>query len=71
MADDALGFEAEPYALDAVWRQLTDGDTPSPKLWMDAYLAAFAITAGLRLVTLDTDFRNYMSHGLDLFLLSN
>lgn len=70
MADDATGFEAEPHGLDLVWRQLADGDASSPKLWMDAYLAAFAITGGLRMVTLDKDFRNFESHGLDLLLLS-
>jgi toxin-antitoxin system PIN domain toxin len=70
MADDATGFETEPPGLDGVWRQLTDGDTSAPKLWMDAYLAAFAITGGLRMVTFDKDFRNFESHGLDLLLLS-
>jgi toxin-antitoxin system PIN domain toxin len=70
MADDATGFEAEPPGLDGVWRQLTDGDASAPKLWMDAYLAAFAITGGLRMVTFDKDFRNFESHDLDLLLLS-
>ena len=28
-------------------------DSVSPKMWMDAYLAAFAETAGLTLVTFD------------------
>ncbi len=70
MGDDATGFEEEPQGIDLVWRQLADGDTSSPKLWMDAYLAAFAITAGLRMVTLDKDFRNFESHGLDLLLLN-
>jgi toxin-antitoxin system PIN domain toxin len=70
MADEATGFEAEPHGLDLVWRQLADGDAASPKLWMDAYLAAFAITGGLRMVTLDKDFRNFEPHGLDLLLLS-
>ena len=70
MADDATGFEAEPHGLDLAWRQLADGDASSPKLWMDAYLAAFAITGGLRMVTLDKDFRNFESLGLDLLLLS-
>jgi toxin-antitoxin system PIN domain toxin len=70
MADDATGFAVEPPGLDTVWRQLAAGDASSPKLWMDAYLAAFAITGGLRMVTLDKDFRNFESHGLDLLLLS-
>ncbi len=69
MADEATGFESEPHGLDFVWRQLADGDAASPKRWMDAYLAAFAITGGLRMVTLDKDFLNFESHGLDLLLL--
>jgi uncharacterized protein len=69
MADDAMGFETEPLGLDFVWRQLADGDVSSPKRWKDAYLAAFAITGGLRMVTMDKDFRNFESHGLDLLLL--
>ena len=44
--------------------------TASPKVWMDAYLAAFAIAGRLRLVTLDRDFKSYVSHGLDLSLLN-
>lgn len=30
-----------------------------PRLWTDAYLAAFARTAGLRLVTFDADFARF------------
>lgn len=69
MEDDAAGFAAEPEGLDRVWRHLAEIDTPSPKVWMDAYLAAFAIAAGMRLVTLDKDFRNFEPAGLDLLLL--
>jgi predicted nucleic acid-binding protein len=36
---------------------------------MDAYLAAFAIAAGLRLISLDQDFRQFESQGLVLQLL--
>ena len=35
-----------------------------------AYLAAFAIAGGLRMVTLDRDFTAYLPHGLELSLLS-
>ena len=42
----------------------------SPKVWMDAYLAACAITSGLRLVSLDRDFKSYEAHGLDLLQLN-
>lgn len=40
------------------------------KVWMDAYFAAFAIRAGLPFATLDADFRNFETAGLDLLLLS-
>ena len=70
MKDDATGFENEPAGLDPVWRQLSETLSASPKVWMDAYLAAFAITGGMRLVTLDKDFRNFEPQGLDLLLLS-
>ena len=53
-----------------LWRSLAGLNSVSPKVWMDAYLAAFAIAAGLRLATLDKDFNNYLPHGLDLDLLS-
>jgi toxin-antitoxin system PIN domain toxin len=52
------------------WRNLAALDTSSPKVWMDAYLAAFAIAGGLRLVTLDSDFKNFESQGLKLTLLA-
>jgi toxin-antitoxin system PIN domain toxin len=69
MKDDAMGFETEPVGLDHLWRQLSEIQTPSPKVWMDAYLAAFAIAGGMRLVTLDKDFRTFESMGLDVLLL--
>lgn len=53
----------------AIWRRLADRETASPKVWMDAYLAAFALAGGLRLVTLDQDFRTFTTEGLDLLLL--
>ncbi len=46
-------MRADPEGLDEAFRKITLGNTPSPKVWADAYLAAFAETAGLTLVTLD------------------
>ncbi|HEY5893043.1 MAG TPA: hypothetical protein VIT91_07410 [Chthoniobacterales bacterium] len=54
---------------DSLWRRLASCDTASPKVWMDAYLAAFAIAGGLRMVTLDHDFKAFVEQGLDLRLL--
>ena len=39
------------------------------KRWMDAYLAAFALTGAMRLITFDQDFRQFQTAGLDLELL--
>ncbi len=36
---------------------------------MDAYLAAFAITSDLRLVSADKDFQKFVPEGLDFCLL--
>jgi toxin-antitoxin system PIN domain toxin len=68
-ADDRIALRVdEPTHLESRWKQLAARDTASPKLWMDAYLAAFAITAGLRLVTTDIAFRQFA--GLDHLILA-
>lgn len=61
----------EPLGVLGLWRTMAGLDSTSPKVWMDAYLAAFAIAAGLRLVTMDKDLNNFLLQGLDLALLSN
>jgi len=43
----------EPRGIDPVFRQYTDRNQASTKQWADGYLAAFAETAGLTLVTFD------------------
>lgn len=55
---------AEPDDLTAQWRRLAAREVASPKLWMDAYLAAYAITGGYRLITSDAAFVQF--DGLDL-----
>lgn len=62
-------FANEPDAVPDLWRQLAARDTASPKVWMDAYLAAFAISGNLEFITLDRDFQTYEAHGLRLQLL--
>lgn len=59
----------EPPGTPALWHRLASYDTASPKVWMDAYLAAFAIGGGLCMVTLDQDFKNFTVHGLELILM--
>lgn len=56
----------EPAELDAEWRKNITGRDATPKLWMDAYLAAWAHAADLAFVTFDTGFRNYQLRNLQL-----
>ncbi len=57
----------EPEGLEPRWRALARRDRASPKLWMDAYLAAFAMSDGCRMVTTDAAFGQF--EGLDLLVL--
>jgi uncharacterized protein len=52
-ADDRVALLPEPEGLDPKFRRLASSRHPSPKVWADAYLAAFASASGLRLVTFD------------------
>jgi toxin-antitoxin system PIN domain toxin len=70
LTDDRIVFQGrEPAGLERRWRQLAERDTASPKLWMDAYLAAFAQAGGYRMVTTDAAFKQF--GGLDLLLLGS
>jgi toxin-antitoxin system PIN domain toxin len=70
LADDRITMtDQEPIGLEEQWKKFAIRQSASPKVWMDAYLAAFAFTAGLTLVTTDADFLQYQ--GIDLRLLSH
>lgn len=64
LGDERIQFTPEPLALDPEWRKLTNQDRPTPKLWTDAYLAAFARAAEMRLVTLDRAILSIASEAL-------
>lgn len=68
VADDRVVLRIdEPAGLQPAWRRLAARDTASPKLWMDAYLAAFALTAGYCMATTDAAFEQF--DGVDVLLL--
>jgi toxin-antitoxin system PIN domain toxin len=46
-------FWNEPAGIDLAFQRITLSDERAPKVWADLYLAAFAETAGLTLVTFD------------------
>ena len=69
LADERIAYApAEPEGLDSYWHQFSSRTTSSPKLWMDAYLAAFARAGGYQMVTTDAAFRQF--EDLDVVVLS-
>ncbi len=60
----------EPSVFVDQWSILACLPSASPKVWTDAYLAAFAIGHNLQLVTIDSDFKNFEKVGLRLQLLT-
>jgi toxin-antitoxin system PIN domain toxin len=67
LSDDRIAFADEPGGVEEIWKSLALRETSSPKLWMDAWLAAFAIASGAQLITIDKAFSQF--NGLDLCLL--
>jgi predicted nucleic acid-binding protein len=55
----AVEFVSEPAGLDARLKQFAKGAKAARDFWTDAYLAAFARCAGLRLVSFDSGFTRY------------
>ena len=60
LKDFRIEFMAnEPRGLEEHWQEYAVRESSSSKLWMDAYLAAFARAADLELVTIDRGFRQF------------
>ena len=54
-----VSIAAEDPALETRLSRLIDAGAVTPGLWTDAYLAAFALSSGLRLVSFDNDFARF------------
>lgn len=54
-------FLPDPPELHQQLGQLSRSLNLGPALWTDAYLAAFAMAGGYRLVAFDADFRRFVS----------
>ena len=52
-ADTRVSFLPEPANIEKDFRAYSRLSSPSPKVWADAYLLAFAAVAGLKVVTFD------------------
>ena len=59
LADPRVSFAEEPLGIEASWRRYTSRRRFSPKVWSDAYLAAFVQHAGSELVTFDQGFGQF------------
>jgi toxin-antitoxin system PIN domain toxin len=59
LLNSRVGFASESAMLESTWRQFTQGQRFAPKLWNDAYLAAFAQTGGYEVVTFDQGFAQF------------
>lgn len=65
-ADTRVAFLPEPDGFEAPFRTHSRLSTRSPKVWADAYLLAFAIVAGVKLVTFD---RARVARGAEVLVL--
>jgi uncharacterized protein len=59
LSDPRIAFADEPEGIEAHWRAFTQRKSYSPKVWGDAYLAAFGQAASLEVITLDKGFTEY------------
>jgi hypothetical protein len=59
LGDPRIAFAEEPANLEPLWREYTQRSSFSPKIWSDAYLAAFARAAGCELVTFERGMSHY------------
>ncbi len=70
LADERVRFHREPDTddFDRLFERISSRERPSTKLWADAYLVAFAATAGLQLVSFDQGVKSLAPSGVALIL---
>jgi len=59
LADSRVRVFSELPRLDDLFRSYSGVSQPSPKVWVDAYLAAHAVANEATLVTFDQAFSRY------------
>jgi uncharacterized protein len=57
--DARITFAGEPAGIELLWRCYTHSESFTPKVWNDAFLAAFAEAGGYELITFDKGFTRY------------
>jgi predicted nucleic acid-binding protein len=61
-------FEPEPPNIENVWVASMSVSAASGSTWTDAYLAAFALEAGSRLISFDRGMRRWPGLALELLI---
>lgn len=69
LADERITFLPEPAGFEPIWQRFGSRNTASTQLWMDSFLAAFAVAGKHELVSFDSGFRQFA--GLTLQLLKS
>lgn len=64
LEDGRISFLEEPSELEDVFRRKTRSSKPTPKDWADSYLAAFATSAAVTLVTFDRPLQRRLAPSL-------
>jgi uncharacterized protein len=67
-SDERVRFEAEPANIENAWVSLMSIGTANGGTWTDAYLAAFAMEAGFRLISFDRGMRRWPGLPLELLI---
>lgn len=68
LADERVRFEPEPPNIESAWVSLMSMSAASGSTWTDAYLAAFALEAGSRLISFDRGMRRWPGLALELLM---
>ena len=66
LSDERIEFLEEPPDVETAWRRHSIGLQYSPKVWNDAYLAAFADRWRLKILTFDKGFTAYQDLSVEL-----
>jgi toxin-antitoxin system PIN domain toxin len=55
----SVSVDEQPAGLNDYWADFVRGRQPTPNVWTDAWLAAYAEAGALELVTFDRGFRSF------------
>jgi predicted nucleic acid-binding protein len=65
-SDERVHFAPEPLNTESAWISLMSVREASGSTWTDAYLAAFALEAGFRLISFDKGMRHWPALALEV-----